>query len=339
MPRWVVYFLFLSLLAPPALAGPPPRVDVYLTQGRDHQAAGRIDLAIEAYRRAILLDPRHPQAYTRLREAYGKRMEVEELIRVLQEAKAQDEQDFISRNLLGVLYARKRLWKEAVGELREALRIQPQDVDARVNLGWVLSELKRYEDARREFLEALRLNPGYARAHAGLGGILVEADRDYKAAVAEYRKALELEPKNVTYLNDLAWTYYRAGQLDEAREAFQQAIQIEPENLVGQTNLGWVYLKEGDLERAAAQFRQALAIDPNYAFAHFGLGKALDALGEGREAIDEYKKAWRLSKNDLYLLYLAGLYFRWNLWAFLLIGLGATLTVAYIAIRAFRKGL
>lgn len=343
--RWLP--LFFSLLFPILAFGaglPEPSTrsgesaERHLAQGLALKQAGRFEEAAQAFRKAILLDPRRPEAYAKLREVYGRK-KIEELIQELEKAKARDKGDFISRNLLGVLYAKKRLWQKAIALLQEALRIQPQDVDALTNLGWILTELKRYEEARQKFQEALRLSPDSARAHAGLGGIYAEANRDWKAAIAEYLKALHVEPENATYLSDLAWAYYQAGQVDRAIEVFRKAIALKPDHVMAHANLGWAYLKKGEAEAAAAHFQEALNLDPNSSFARFGFAKALEALGREADATAQYQKAWRLSKNDLYLFYLAGIYVKRYLRVILAVSAVALLVTFYLLIRGFRKAM
>jgi len=335
MKRGVITFLFLFSPAL-ALGAELSEAEQAVAQGLQLQEAGRLEEAARAYRRAIRLDPRRPLAYARLRETYGKR-ETEALMKTLQEAVARDERDFISWNLLGVLYAKKRMWKEALAAFQKTLQIQPEDVDARANLGWVFSELKRYEEAKKEFLEALRLAPGYARAHAGLGGLYAGAQRDDRAAIAEYLKALEIEPSNAAYLNDLAWVYYRSGRLDDAIASFRRAIALRPDHLMARANLGWAYLKKGKPEEAVVQFEQVIALDRDASFALFGLGKALQALGKEAEASSAYKKAWRASGNDLYLLYAVGASLKQRVWMVLAAGGATFLVILVFLIRAFRR--
>ncbi len=65
-------------------------------------------------------------------------------------------------------------------------------------------------------------------------------------------------------------------------------------------------------------FERALRVQPDYAFARFGLARALQAEGNDDAAAVEYKRAWRETDNDLYLLYLIKLYLHRNLWVVLL---------------------
>src|SRR6185312_1341195 len=81
--------------------------------------------------------------------------------------------------------------------------------------------------------------PGSARAHAGLGYDLGQAGRT-EEAVAEYRKALELQP-----------------------------------GVIARTDLGDALADDGRLPEAAAEYRQVLAQNPNYVRAHNELGHVL----------------------------------------------------------------
>jgi tetratricopeptide (TPR) repeat protein len=68
------------------------------------------------------------------------------------------------------------------------------------------------------------------------------------------------------------------------------------------TNLGLAYQKAGRGEEAIARLERALAINPEYTLALYGLGKAHESRGQYPEALQAYRRAWRQSGNDLYLL-------------------------------------
>ena len=339
--RWAVLGLFVITLlgerawGTPAGAGPSSAAaDREYRRGVRLQQEGRIAEAIDAFRSCLRLDPARSQAYDRLRAAYGHKETVDQVVADLGGRTERDGSDFVSWNLLGVLYAKQGRWSDGVAALERAVHSQPGDIDAWTNLGWLLTELKQTERAREAFGRALALNPGYGRAHAGMAGLHAEERGDYDKAIEAYRLALSAEPDNPAYLYDMGWAYYRKGMTDRALEILTRASVLSPDDPAGRAKLGWARLRLKDYRAATEEFQQALRLQPTYAFARFGLARALQAEGRNDSAMVEYKRAWRESKNDLYLIYLLGLYLQRSLPLLLIaVGLGMALTLVWLLRR------
>ncbi|MFQ5656353.1 MAG: tetratricopeptide repeat protein [Candidatus Methylomirabilales bacterium] len=272
------------------------------TQGEVLRRAGRYEEAATAYRQTLQILPEHPTAFERLREVYSRGHTAAETIEILEATVARDESDFIEWNLLGVLYGRERRWDEALDAFARSLKVEPTAADTLVNRGWVLVELKRYDEAMATFEAALELQPRLARAHAGLGSALVEARGDYPEGMRHYLEAVKLDPENPALLNDLGWLSYKMNRYSEAVAALEKAATLDARNPMFQTNLGLALQKAGEIERAMVHFKEALAINPEYTLALYGLAKAYESLGQYPEALQAYRRAWKQSGNDLYLL-------------------------------------
>jgi tetratricopeptide (TPR) repeat protein len=264
--------------------------------------AGRFEEAISGYRHTLQVFPEHPTAFDRLREVYNRIHTLAVARELLEATVARQEDDFIAWNLLGVLYGRDRRWDEALQAFARSLDAQPRAADPLVNRGWVLLELRRYEDAVTAFEAALALQPRMARAHAGLGSTVVEARGDYHEGMSRYLTAVRLDPENAALLNDLGWLSYKMNRYPEAVLALEKAAVLDPRNPMIATNLGLAYQKAGRGEEAIARLERALAINPEYTLALYGLGKAHESRGQYPEALQAYRRAWRQSGNDLYLL-------------------------------------
>ncbi|VUZ83848.1 TPR domain-containing protein [Candidatus Methylomirabilis lanthanidiphila] len=322
--RWSMYTLVMSVLLAGYAWGAQPETarsseaDQAYRLGVRLQQEGRWTEATQAFRSALRLDPLRAGLYVRLKEAYSRGGTGDQVLAELRAHADQDGTDFISWNLLGVLYAKQGRWADALAALQRAVQIQPADVDAWTNLGWLSSELKQSERAREAFRRALALDPAYGRAHAGLAGLYAETESNYDKALEEYRLALSAEPDNSGYLYDMGWVYYRKGMTDEALERLTQASLLSPDDPAGRAKIGWVRLRQKENQAAIEEFERALRAKPDYAFARFGLARALQAEGNDDAAAIEYKRAWRETDNDLYLLYLIKLYLQRNLWMVLL---------------------
>ena len=66
------------------------------------------------------------------------------------------------------------------------------------------------------------------------------------AAIAQYRKVLEKDSRNLMALNGLAYLLAdQANQPDEALQYAQQAKELAPNNAAVDDTLGWVYYCKG----------------------------------------------------------------------------------------------
>jgi tetratricopeptide (TPR) repeat protein/transglutaminase-like putative cysteine protease len=151
--------------------------------------------------------------------------------------------------------------------------------------------------------------------------VVNEKQRKYNDALGYYKRALNVNPRNVQYNAGIAGIYEKLGQKDNAIDAYQKIInygstdksfldnikfnlaRVKAEKLIEQNKnntsayimLGEAALENDQFEQAKEAFIKALSINKNIASAHTGLGKAYFFLGNTRDAEDELKKAIRSS--------------------------------------------
>jgi tetratricopeptide (TPR) repeat protein len=103
------------------------------------------------------------------------------------------EDDYRSRNRLGIAYAKNILLEEASSEFEKALKANPDYTPARVNLGNVYYQLKRYD-----------------------------------RAIEEYDKVLKVDPENARLLYNVGMIYYRQHKYEEASKRLEAASRLDP---------------------------------------------------------------------------------------------------------------
>ena len=84
--------------------------------------------------------------------------------------------------------------------------------------------------AERQFREAIQLNPNYANAHHWYADYLSAVGRHHEA-IAESKRALELDPLSPIINAWLGWRYYFARQFDQAIAQYLRTLEID-ENFV-----------------------------------------------------------------------------------------------------------
>jgi tetratricopeptide (TPR) repeat protein len=186
----------------------------------------------------------------------------------------------------------------------QALAIDPNNVRALLNLGRKFFTVAQtgvsgdpkgdLERADELASKALALDPDSSRAHHLKGDILGWQTR-YQESVAEFERALALDPSNVYAALGLGWVYLRFGEFDKGLEYFDKAILASPyDTALAHFYGGKAFVNFGlkNYDQAIEQARQAIAVNPNYVHYIHSILVAAPALtgqeAEAREALKRY---------------------------------------------------
>jgi adenylate cyclase len=108
----------------------------------------------------------------------------------------------------------------------------------------------------RELAEkALALDPDLSDAHAARANILFQDDLDWAGAEAEFRRAIELNPSNVTALRFFSLMLFALSRFDDARELTRRLIRLDPGG-PHRRMLAWIDLDTGKFDAAIAEFEK-----------------------------------------------------------------------------------
>src|SRR5437763_3747501 len=151
--------------------------------------------------------------------------------------------------------------------------------------------------AKEAALKALRLDSNLAEAHGALGKVLF-SETDLGGAMREYKRAIELNPNDATahhwFGND---TLAALGRFEEAIAEGKRAIELDPLSTVINVDLGVTFYYAHRYDEADTQMRTSLELDPPSFYAHYNLGIVLQLKGDLSGAIADYEKAKQLGDN------------------------------------------
>jgi tetratricopeptide (TPR) repeat protein len=170
------------------------------------------------------------------------------------------------------------------------------NADNHQNFGFALLHTGRNEEAIAQFRKAVQLDPDCASARVNLGNGLAQTGR-VDEAIAQFLKALEIAPDTSAAHYSLAVAFVDIGRVDEGIAHYQKALQLRPDYAYAHSNLGTVFAQRGRLDEAIAHFQKAVEIKPNFALAHNNLGNALQQKGRLDEAIAHYQKALQIKPD------------------------------------------
>jgi Flp pilus assembly protein TadD len=162
-----------------------------------------------------------------------------------------------------------------------------------------------YPAATIFFKKALEMDPTDVTALNNLGASLTSSG-DFDEAAVVLRKAIEIDPEGYKAHSNLGVALARAGKFEEARPSLERALSLFPEDAKALSALGGVLAASGRLEEAEARLKAALELQPADADAHNNLGGILAKSGKYAEAIPHFEKALEAEPRSMTLHYNLG---------------------------------
>ena len=122
--------------------------------------------------------------------------------------------------------------------------------------------------------------------------------QEYKEAIIEYRRALQLAPRRADVHYKLANTYAKTADLPNAYTEYSAAADLDPSLIDAQVQAGQLLLLAGDFERAKTRAEGAIATDARNVPARILLGNALAGLNDTTQAMKQMEEAVALDPSS-----------------------------------------
>jgi len=196
---------------------------------------------------------------------------------------------------------------QAIEFFRNALEIDPGFSAAHAGIcrAYVMLYEMTHERATIELAEAacaaaLDSNPNLDVVYTALGKLHMSAGKSTQAASA-YRRALEINPRDVLAMQGMAVILDRERQPEDAERLLKQAIDLQPGNWRSINSLGTFYFFNGRYAEAAHIYRQVVFLDPNNWLGHGNMGSALMMTGDFSAALDAIGAALAIQTDAEFL--------------------------------------
>jgi TolB-like protein/DNA-binding winged helix-turn-helix (wHTH) protein/Tfp pilus assembly protein PilF len=232
------------------------------------RSADGLKKAIDYFNQAIAEDPNYAAAYSGLADAYA-----------------------LSGDWQYAVMTPKEAMPRAKAAAMKALELDDNLGEAHASLAFCLDGFDwNFEAADREFRRAIELNPGYATAHHWYSWHLSLLGRNSEA-IAEMRKAENLDPLSLIINADLAELLLIAHFPDESIDQSRKTIEMDPHFAFAHNQLAQAYLEKHMFSEAIAELQTAIQISGESATFSANLARAYAATNRKAEAV------WLL--NDL----------------------------------------
>jgi putative PEP-CTERM system TPR-repeat lipoprotein len=243
-------------------------------------AAGDSPGAEASLRRALAIDARDTAAIVMLGELDLRAGRVEDALQRASEAAAMAPDDASAALLHGNVLATLRDFAQAEGEYERALALAPSTIAA-VKLYQVKSALGR-TDALDVLIDRARVAANDTSAHLALA-LAYQARGENPAAIARFRRVIDLDPDNAVAWNNVAWLYHLAGNRG-ALPAARRAAELRPDEGAILDTLGWLLAESGDEGEALPLLRRAATLLADNAEVQYHLAAVLARTGASAEA-------------------------------------------------------
>jgi serine/threonine-protein kinase len=165
----------------------------------------------------------------------------------------------------------------------------------------ILPGKETFPKARDAAEKAIALDESLAEAHAALAFTRFQWEWDWAEAERGYRRAIDLKPDygaaHQWYSSLLAVT----GQTERALAEAKRARELEPFSLIVSSHYGWINYLARRYDQTIQESRQILKLDPNFFAAHRYQALAYEAQDKSDDALSAFQKALPMSRGSVLL--------------------------------------
>ena len=159
----------------------------------------------------------------------------------------------------------------------------------------VVPALEAFPRAKAAALKALDIDDSLSEAHAVLGFVHLVHDWDLEHAESEFCRAIELGPHMPGGHYAYSHSWLANGNYKEAIREAERAVDLDPLSLPNSYHLGSIYYFAREYDAAIAQLHKTIELDSSFVVAHTRLAIVYAEKGMTREAMAEAERARSLS--------------------------------------------
>jgi tetratricopeptide (TPR) repeat protein len=247
--------------------------------------------ALEAYKKAIELNPTYAEALFQAGWCYNDLEKYTQAIEVLKKAVAAKKSYAFAWQELGFAYKKIENYPEALKCINTAITLKSDYSLAYQQLGSINEYLKKPDEAIAAYKKCYLNDDKNADACYNIGYIYNEKEK-YEMALDWLKKSLEIDPNADTY-NEMGYAYYKQKKNNEAIKAFENSIQLAPTKSNAYRGIADVYrsnFSPAKTTEAIENYTKAIANNIENSGSYYGLGWCYNEQQKYDDAITALKK-------------------------------------------------
>jgi tetratricopeptide (TPR) repeat protein/S1-C subfamily serine protease len=195
----------------------------------------------------------------------------------------------------GILEDLKR-YDEALPAINRAIALAPRAAWY-LNRGVLYKEQQKPDLALADYSKAIEINPRYVAAYNNRG-VLYKEQQKPDLALSDYNKAIKINPRYADAYNNRGVLYKDQQKPDLALADYNQAIEINRRYADAYYNRGNLYADQQKPDLALADYNQAIEINPRLAEAYLNRGVLYYSRQETEKAIKDFRQAAELFRQQ-----------------------------------------
>lgn len=176
----------------------------------------------------------------------------------------------------------------AIAYWSEVIQQDPTWAAAYCCRGDVYRRISQFNKAIADYSEALRLDPKLVRAYCG------RADAYEGNAFGVPSHVIDDDPQ----AHDVALPP-QIGEFDKAIADYSKALLLDPKNAIALFGRGHVHMMKNEREKSIHDYSESIRIDPSFARAYYFRGVMYEQNGEQEKAQADYSTADRLHSGSM----------------------------------------
>jgi tetratricopeptide (TPR) repeat protein len=268
--------------------------------------------AIEAYKKAYVLDPKSQVIGERLAEMYWKAQRIHDAVAEAQGILKRDPDNVQSRRLLGRIYLRSlgdvsagngqpETVNRAIEQYREINRLDPSDTESALWLARLYRLKNEHDKAEQVLKSILKNDPENEPAVEQLTQLLMDQGKSSEAvALLEGITAHSPSPVLLDLLGDARTQTH---ELAKAEDAYRKAAELDPSELSHQRGLGQTLLAEEKYSEALKVYQKLSDVTPDDSDVYLRIAQIYRELHQLDKAEENLVKARQYAPGNLEVMY------------------------------------
>jgi len=162
---------------------------------------------------------------------------------------------------------RSQTWHDSISLWTDVIRSNPHIPEAYNNRGAVYAGLGQYDRALADYERALAIDPDFSRALNNRGNAFQRIG-DFEKARADFDRAINLDPANADLRYNRGNLFMAMENYNLAIRDYTAAVELNPAQLEAWNNRGNAYCRNGDYDLGLADYNRVLSADPEYVEAY-----------------------------------------------------------------------
>jgi len=149
-------------------------------------------------------------------------------------------------------------------------RVEAQDAKYFNDRGNELFKQNQYDLAIANYNKAISLDPSYKFAYYNRG-VVYGAKNEYDLAIQSYTKTISLDPNYTSAYNNRGNAYREIAKYELALPDFSKAISLNPNYKDAYNGRGLIYMRMGEYSLSVNDYVKAISLDGNYGQAYINI--------------------------------------------------------------------